>query len=92
MSRVLLRIFLKGDKACERGDQRADAADINTEKKLPVIISKLRKKYRRGDVAYDLAGNSGKYEGVKIKKVGEEFSDSLDPRHISRKNEEENEG
>ena len=56
MLRVLLCVFLKGNKTCKRGDKRSRATDIDAKEQLSVIFGKLGQKDCRGDVAYNLAG------------------------------------
>ena len=48
-------IFAESYERSKRGDERACAADINTEQKLAVIFRKIGKEYGRGNVAYKLA-------------------------------------
>ena len=52
----MARVFLEGDKACERGDQRSHTADVHAHKKLPVIFCKLGQQNGGRHVADALAG------------------------------------
>ena len=54
--RIARREFSEGDQTCKRGYESSDTSDVDTDEKIPVIISKLREKYCRGDVADKLAG------------------------------------
>ena len=64
---LILGVFLKGDKAGERGDKCAYTADINAEKQLAVIFSKLREEYCRGDIADDLTGKGAEKKRILFK-------------------------
>ena len=59
---------------------------------MSVIIRKLRKQDRRGNVWYKLTAEGREYKSVYFEKRGEEIAHRLDPRHVSREYEEEHEG
>ena len=90
MPGILSRVLLESDKACQGGYETSDTADIYTEQEMLIIVCKLRKQYRGGDVADKLAGKRGKYESVLAQKEREEIAHGVDPRHISGENKEEN--
>ena len=63
---IMLHVFAEGDKACEGGDDRSAAADVNAEQKLAVIIRELREQYRGGNVTHKLAGKRADHERALI--------------------------
>lgn len=89
---VVCGILAEGNEACKGCDQRSRAADVDTQKQCGVVGSKLREKHRGGNIADDLAGKNADQEGVFCKEGGEERADLGDACHISRKNEEAEEG
>ena len=44
--RIAARIFSECDKACKRGNQCADTADIYSDKQFAVVFGELRKQNR----------------------------------------------
>ena len=92
MSRVLLWIFSKCYKACKGGDKRSRTTDIDSKQQLFIIVRKLWKKDRWGDIADELAGKCREDKRVFFEKEGEKVAHNIDSCHIARKNKEEHEG
>ena len=89
---IMLCIFAEGDQAGKGGNEGTRTADIHTEKKLTVVIGKLREKDGTGDVADDLAGERADKERIFFKQPLEKCLDQGNSCHISRKHEECAEG
>ena len=53
---VCLGVLAEGDEAGERGDERANAADVDADEQVGVVFRELREQDRGGHVADDLAG------------------------------------
>ena len=87
---VVLDVLAEGNKACERGDERTCAADIDADEQLGVVAGELREQDRRGHVTDALAGKHADEQGVLLKQGREDHSNALDARHIARKDKEEN--
>ena len=67
---AVARILLKRYEACERSYHGTCSADIDTDKKLPVILRKLREQYCGRDIADKLTGKDGKNERILFEKGG----------------------
>ena len=88
----MLRVFSEGYKTCKGRNDSSAATNVYTEQKLSVIIREAWEKYCGGNVAYKLAGERTYEKSAFIKKEYENLPDGVYSRHISRENEEENEG
>ena len=62
--RVVLDIFAEGYKACKGCYESSDSADIDTDEQGLIILCELLKQNRRGDIAYDLAGECAEEQGI----------------------------
>ena len=83
-------IFAESDKAGKRSDKRADAADIDTDEQVGIIIRKLRKQYRRRDIADALAREHGEKKSALLHEHREKLAHCAYTSHISRENKKEN--
>ena len=66
--RIMLCVFAEGYKTCERGDKSSYTAYVYPDQKRGVVVCELREQYRRGNVAYALAGENAEEQGVLLKK------------------------
>ena len=90
--RIVADVLTEGDKACKRRDERTDSADIDADKKLPIIISELGEQDSGRHVAYKLTGHDAEDQSTFFKERREKVAHDVDPCHISREDKEENEG
>ena len=63
-SGIVLNVFPEGDKAGQRGDQRAGAADVDTQQQLPVVVREMGQQDGRGNIADELAGQGAEEQRV----------------------------
>jgi len=89
---VVRGVLAEGDEAGKRGDEGARAADVDAQQQLAVAFGELRQEHRRGHVTDKLTGKGAYDQLVLCQQSSEQLAHGLDPRHISGKDEEENEG
>ena len=77
-------ILTEGDQACQRGDQRADTADVYAQQKVAVIRGEFRQQNGGGDVADDLTGKDARQERAFFQQCGEEPAHNVDSGYVAR--------
>ena len=88
----MANILAQGDKTCKGWNERADTADVDADKQLSVVTCKLWEQNCAWHVTDNLTGKGRENERVFLQKEAEKVLYRIYPCHISRKNEEENEG
>ena len=83
---VVFAVFPEGNEAGQRRNQCAHATDIDAQQQVLVIGRKLGKENCRRHIADHLTGQSRNQQGIFLQKVRKQVANSLNPRHIPRKN------
>ena len=62
--RIVPGVLTECYKACKGRDQRADAADVDPDQKIGIVVRELREKNRRWHIAYDLTREGAEHKCV----------------------------
>lgn len=81
------KVRLEGNKACHRGDESTEAADIDTKEKCGVVFRVRREHDRRRYIAHDLRKEKRDPEFVPGKERGRFLLKFRDVRQISYRDE-----
>ena len=91
-SGIVLNVFPEGDKAGQRGDQRAGAADVDTQQQLPVVVREMGQQDGRGNIADELAGQGAEEQRVTAHERTQQITHGIDASHVAGEDEEEHKG
>ena len=87
--RIVPGVLTECYKACKGRDQRADAADVDPDQKIGIVVRELREKNRRWHIAYDLTREGAEHKCVLFEQCGEEIPHRVNSPHVAREYEKE---